>query len=70
MAIRHWHYGQLILLWAWGAVISSFTLYVLATLSPDRYIIGSGLIVIAIAIPAVLSIATWKWLSAKEGRGD
>lgn len=66
MAIRNWHYGKLILLWAWGGVLGYIALVVLLALSGESYVVGTLLVVVLVGIPLLLSVVTWKWLGAKE----
>ena len=66
MAIRNWHYGKLILLWAWGGVLMYVAFAVLITISRERYLLGTLLVVVLVAIPLVLTAVTWRWLGAKE----
>jgi len=64
MAIKRWHYGKLVVLWAWGGII---TLVIVRNLeSTNNYLLGFLLIGLVIIIPFILSIITWKWLSGKE----
>jgi len=64
MDIRNWHYGKIILLWVWSIAICFLLLQWLESLSNP--IIGFLLIAIIIAIPIIMSVVTWKWLSGKE----
>ena len=66
MNIPRWHYGKLILLWAWGAVLTVFALYLLQEISSERFVAGTLLILAVLAIPIALSVITWKWLGGKE----
>jgi hypothetical protein len=58
MAIRDWHYGKLILLWA----IVVFCLYFL--INSDAQGITIFFWCLILSIPVV--IVTWKWLSGRE----
>ncbi len=69
MGIKRWHYGKLIIVWAWGGLITAFAFYLLTTVE-DRFVIGTALLVAIAIIPAALSIITWKWLSGKESREE
>jgi len=64
MNIQGWHYGKLIMLWAWGGMISLIILNKLET-NPKTF---WGLLLIGLLglIPLVLSVITWTWLSGKE----
>ena len=54
----------MILLWAWGLVLTGVILHVLE--SQIDFILGSILILIVLTIFVTLSVITWKWLSGKE----
>jgi len=64
--IREWHWGKLIILWAWGGALVLLALEALARIGNERFILGTLLIAAIIVIPAILSVITWKWLGAKE----
>lgn len=71
MAITRWHYGKLIILWAWGLLADVMLWYLATGLEPDgsdslTSIFGLVLIACMIAIPAALSVVTWKWLGGRE----
>lgn len=66
MAITRWHYGKLIILWAWGLLLTALALYGLEYVSGDQFILGTALLLAIIGIPLVLSAITWRWLSGKE----
>lgn len=66
MAIRNWHYGKLILLWAWGGILGYIALVVLLALSGESYVVGTLLVVVLVGLPLLLSVVTWKWFGAKE----
>lgn len=68
MAVKQWHYGKIILLWVWGAVLAFFLIDVLA--SVNNFILGFLLIAVIGGSPVVLSIITWRWLSGKEKRDN
>jgi hypothetical protein len=70
MGIKRWHYGKVIILWAWGVLITGFALQALDMIATERFMIGTALLVAIAGIPAVLSIITWKWLSGKESREE
>lgn len=70
MAVKNWHYGKLILLWCWGVVLLAVLLRLLESLNEERFVLGTGLILLLFGIPIVLSMLTWKWLSGKEGSAE
>jgi hypothetical protein len=67
MAIHKWHPGKLIILWAWGGVLSALLLAHFES-SPVQSapflhlfeLVGSTLILIA------LSAVTWRWFGGRE----
>lgn len=66
MGIRKWHRGKLLILWSWGAVITAVLLFVVISLPPEEFVIGSALLLLIVGILAGLSALTWRWLSGKE----
>jgi len=70
MPIRRWHYGKLVLLWAWGVVLIAAALKALEGIGDPQeslmiivgYLVMAGVVAIAVA----LSVITWRWLSGKE----
>jgi hypothetical protein len=72
MAIRRWHYGKLVMLWAWGVALMFVCYQVLRSMGDTQSGLGlaAGFVMIAavIAIPVGLSVITWKWLTGKEAR--
>jgi hypothetical protein len=72
MAVRDWHYGKLVMLWAWGVILMFLSLQLLRSLSDAqslmRLAFGSLMIATVIGIPIVLSAITWRWLTGKETR--
>lgn len=67
MNIARWHPGKLIILWAWGALISALALTTfLATpvqVSPIIHLIS---LLTALGVLIVLSVVTWKWLGDRD----
>lgn len=64
VAVRKWHVGKIILLWAWGIGLDAFSLHVLE--STQNFVLGTAIIVAIVGIFLVLSVITWKWLGGKE----
>ena len=68
MAIRKWHVGKIILLWAWGVVLCA--IIVLTIIGTKEWAPGPGLglmlILTLLTILIALSVITWKWLGGKE----
>jgi hypothetical protein len=67
MAIRRWHVGKIVLLWAWGIFLSVGVIQVVVRTT--NFVPGFLLIGVLLAIPLTLSVITWKWLGGKEGEG-
>jgi hypothetical protein len=65
MALKNWHYGKLIILWAWGIAVVKL---ILPLSKPGIW----SLIIIAFifGIAFTLSVITWKWLSYKQKQND
>ena len=67
MAIRKWHFGKLVILWAWGAVLSALVLtHFASTPVSDTLILHACEIVFVLFILLLLSTVTWLWLGSKE----
>ena len=64
MAVRNWHFGKIVLMWAWGVVLVAVTFQLVER--TEHFVFGFTLIGVLIAIPVTLSVITWKWLSGKE----
>ena len=64
MAIRKWHVGKIVLLWAWGVVLSIVLIQII--IRTTNFVPGFILIATMLAIWIALSMITWKWLGAKE----
>ena len=67
MAIKNWHFGKIILLWAWGIVFTLLLMIQLESSKKENYVLGSILILFVVATPLILSVITWRWLSGREG---
>ena len=63
MGIRQWHWGKLVILWAWGAVIAGPLLFRFLTqpVQVDPIVSMIGFFG-SLAILIVLSAVTWRWL--------
>jgi hypothetical protein len=64
LAVRRWHVGKIVMLWAWGVAVMALIVKFLKSI--DNPILGFGLIVTCIGIPFILSLVTWQWLGGKE----
>ena len=69
VAIQDWHWGKLIILWAWGGTLSALllTFFVLEPVNdaPARSAVS---LLIMIVLLLALSAITWRWLGGKEPR--
>ena len=67
MRISKWHFGKLIILWSWGALIAALALtaYFVSPVaaSPRLHLVE---LLVAIILLAALSGITWRWLSGRE----
>ena len=63
MYVRNWHYGKLIILWAWGAIVASLALLDFQTkpveAGPYRHLFELLFVLIVLV---GLSAITWHWL--------
>jgi hypothetical protein len=70
MAVRKWHPGKLIILWAWGGVAAALALTRFLSHpvkdAPAQHLIE--LIFVLLALLA-LSTVTWHWLGGRESGG-
>lgn len=69
MSIRAWHWGKIVILWAWGGVLVALLLTNFlsspATQAPGlstATFLGSVLALVA------LTVITWIWLGGKDAR--
>jgi len=67
MSIKRWHWGKIVILWAWGGVVVALLLtrFLSQKAEVDPVVssmsfLGSVLILIA------LTIVTWLWLGGKD----
>ena len=68
MPIKKWHYGKLIILWAWTALLVGLFLQGLESLSdaPGSTWPKFALIVSMGTLLVAMSMITWKWLTGKQ----
>jgi hypothetical protein len=63
MSIRRWHWGKLIILWAWGGAASllAMTDFQVTPVEqgPVRHLVE---LLFAVAVLLLLSVLTWRWL--------
>jgi hypothetical protein len=62
-----WHWGKIVILWAWGGVIVALLLTVfLSSPAGERPALSSFAFMGSLAILIALSSVTWVWLGGKE----
>jgi hypothetical protein len=64
MAIKQWHMGKIVLLWAWGIALCVVLINLISRTT--NFVPGFILIGIFLAILLALSVITWKWFSGRE----
>jgi hypothetical protein len=65
LRITKWHFGKLVLLWAWGLALIVMLLIALESIR-ENYVLGSLVILGIVTAPVILSVITWIWLGGKE----
>ena len=70
MSVRRWHWGKIVILWAWGAVIVALLLTNFLS-SPAGDSLGTATVtfLMSLVILIALSAVTWIWLGGKESLG-
>lgn len=67
MAIRNWHPGKLIMLWAWGGLVAGLILTDFmgrpVGSAPVSHLLEFA---VTLIILVVLSALTWHWLGGKD----
>ena len=67
--VRRWHWGKIVILWAWGGVAAALSLVVfLSSPANQSPAISAFTSLGSLAILLVLSSVTWVWLGAKDGK--
>ncbi len=64
MAIENWHLGKIVILWAWGVVLTILGVKILLFVANP--ILGFAIIGAVFALPLALSIVTWRCFGGKE----
>ena len=68
MGIQRWHWGKIVILWAWGGLFGAVLLKRFLSIPASSHPTGSTLSFVAgILILGVLTAITWLWLGGKEG---
>ena len=67
MAIQRWHWGKIVILWAWGGLLVALLLTRFLSQKAEVDPAGSTLSFFgSVLILAALTILTWRWLGGKE----
>lgn len=70
MAIQNWHWGKLVILWAWGCLFAGLLLSdFLSTPVQSSPFVHLLELLGFLLILLILSAVTWRWLSGKESVG-
>ena len=66
-AIRRWHWGKIVILWAWGGGIASLMLERFAA-SPvsESPLLSSTAFIFSVLLLLSLTVMTWIWLGGKD----
>lgn len=69
--IQRWHWGKVVILWAWGGVIAALLLTNFLS-SPVSEAPGTSSFTFfaSVAVLAALTAITWRWLGGKEGKAS
>lgn len=71
LRIRRWHWGKIVILWAWGGLVAALLMSTFLSQSAEVDPIVSSLSSLgSVLILVVLTIVTWIWLGGKEGRSE
>ena len=67
MAIRRWHWGKLVILWAWGLAVAGplfafFQRQQGENISPAQ----ATAFLLSVLVLVALSAVTWRWLGGRE----
>jgi hypothetical protein len=69
MKIQRWHWGKIVLLWAWGGLFVGLALTRFLSQRADADPTVSSLSFLgSLGLLATLSVVTWMWLGGKDGR--
>ena len=65
--VRRWHWGKIVILWAWGGFIAALLLArFLSSPATNSPALSAVALLSSIVILIALSVATWIWLGGKE----
>ena len=64
MAVKQWHVGRIVLLWAWGIGLSAVLIVVIT--KTENFVPGFIYLGVLLAILLALSAITWRWFGEKD----
>ena len=68
MKVRRWHWGKVVILWAWGGVIVALLLTNFLSSPAEQNPAASTVTFLAsVLILLALTAVTWVWLGGKDG---
>ena len=68
LRIKRWHWGKIVILWAWGGVFVALLLTRFLSQKADVDPIASSISFFgSVLILAALTVVTWLWLGGKDG---
>lgn len=66
-SIRRWHWGKIVMLWAWGGTVVALLLGgFLSSPASDSPVFSTFALLASLALLIGLSLLTWTWLGGKE----
>lgn len=66
--IQCWHWGKIVILWAWGGLLVALLLTRFLSQRADAHPTVSSLSFLGcLAVLAALTVVTWMWLGGKDG---
>jgi hypothetical protein len=67
MSVRRWHWGKVVMLWAWGGIVVGLLITTFLQSPVEQSPTTSAVSFLAsVAILLALSAVTWRWLGGKE----
>jgi hypothetical protein len=66
--IQRWHWGKIVILWAWGGLLVALLLTRFLSQRADADPAVSSLSFLgSLVVLAALTVVTWMWLGGKDG---
>jgi len=67
MSIKRWHWGKIVILWAWGGVVVALLLTRFLSQKAEVDPVVSSMSFLGIVLILIaLTIVTWLWLGGKD----